>query len=85
MRPAALLPAAGENAYVVAPRMTAAVAERGSAAARTPPAHMGRDMLLGWPERAADPALRLHVEGPLCSDYERWVTKHDLVDIGKER
>lgn len=40
--------------------MTAAVAERGSAAARTPSAHMGRDMLLGWPERAADPALRLH-------------------------
>ena len=83
--PALLLTFAGEDTCVIAPRMTAGVAERRSAATRASSALMSRKMLLGWPERAADPALGLHAEGPLYSDYELWVTKHDLVDIGKER
>lgn len=60
MRAALLLAAARVNADVIAPRMTARVAKRRAAAARTPSALVGRKVLLGWPECAADPALRLH-------------------------
>jgi hypothetical protein len=60
MRPAVLFAFAGEGADVVAPWMTTAVAKRRAATARASPALAGREMLLEWPECAADPALRLH-------------------------
>ena len=60
MRPAALLTFPREGARVIAPRMTARVAERGTAAARAAPALVGRKMLLGRPELTADSALGVH-------------------------
>ena len=70
MRPAALLTITGEDARVVAPRMTAGFAERRSAATRASSALVSRKVLLGWPERAADPALGFHANKIGCERVE---------------
>ena len=62
MRPAELLTVAGEGAYVVAPRVTAGVAKRRTAATRASSALVSGKMLLEWPELAADPALGFHAK-----------------------